>query len=310
MEKTRAPRNRTLTLSDADRERLPGQLLGVDALRQGLKPGVVQADFQQIASILPEASFDLLILDPPYNLPKNFNGLKYGKQGVTDYTAWLEHIILPLKPLLKAHATVYICGDWLTSHSIYEVASRHFQVRNRITWEREKGRGAARNWKNCTEDIWFCTCGPDYYFDLESVKLRRRVVAPYRDAAGQPKDWNHSANGKFRDTHPSNVWTDITIPFWSMPENTDHPTQKSEKLLAKLILASCPDGGWILDPFLGSGTTAVVGRKLGRNVLGIEQDPEYCLLAQKRLERAPRQPSIQGYAAQVFWERNSTPQKT
>ena len=111
-------------------------------------------------------------------------------------------------------------------------------VRNRITWEREKGRGAKVNWKSACEDIWFCTVSDNYTFNVDAVKLRRRVLAPYTDGIGRPKDWMRTDSGGFRDTHPSNLWTDISVPFWSMPENTDHPTQKSEKLLAKLILAS------------------------------------------------------------------------
>ena len=64
-------------------------------------------------------------------------------------------------------------------------------------------------------------------------------------------------DGNYRNTCPSNFWDDITVPFWSMPENTAHPTQKPEKLLAKLILASSREGDTVFDPFLGSGTTAV-----------------------------------------------------
>jgi len=97
----------------------------------------------------------------------------------------------------------------------------------------------------------------------------------------------------------------LTVPFWSMPENTDHPTQKPEKLLAKLLLASSGEGDFVFDPFLGSGTTAAVARKLGRHFLGIELDETYACLALKRVELANDDPSIQGYAGGVFWERNS-----
>jgi site-specific DNA-methyltransferase (adenine-specific) len=90
-----------------------------------------------------------------------------------------------------------------------------------------------------------------------------------------------------------------------MPENTDHPTQKPEKLLAKLILASSNPGDVVLDPFLGSGTTSVVAKKLGRQYVGIELDETYCLLAEKRLELADTAPTIQGYEDGVFWERNT-----
>ncbi|MGB7070348.1 MAG: DNA methyltransferase, partial [Pyrinomonadaceae bacterium] len=136
------------------------------------------------------------------------------------------------------------------------------------------------------------------------IKLKRKVLAPYTEY-GRPKDWDKSDAGNFRLTHPSNIWTDISVPFWSMPENTDHPTQKPEKLLAKIILASTNEGDLILDPFAGSGTTPVVATKLGRNFVAVESDEQYCLITQKRLELAEADRSIQGYAGGVFWERNA-----
>ena len=129
------------------------------------------------------------------------------------------------------------------------VAQKHFLVRNRITWEREKGRGSLSNWKNCSEDIWFCTVSDSYTYNVDAVKLKRKVIAPYTDAEGSPKDWDDTSEGNFRLTYPSNLWTDITVPFWSMPENTDHPTQKPEKLVAKIVLASSNPGDVVLDPF-------------------------------------------------------------
>ncbi len=161
------------------------------------------------------------------------------------------------------------------------------------------------NWKNCSEDIWFCTVGGEYTFNVEAVKLKRKVIAPYTNGDGQPKDWQRNDDGDFRLTHPSNLWTDISVPFWSMPENTYHPTQKPEKLIAKLILASSNPGDVVFDPFLGSGTTSVVAKKLGRNYIGIEREKFYCCLAEKRLEMATVDSSIQGYHDGVFWERNT-----
>ena len=135
--------------------------------------------------------------------------------------------------------------------------------------------------------------------------MKRRVLAPYRTTNGEPKDWEESENGNYRLTHPSNLWSDITIPFWSMPENTDHPTQKPEKLVAKLILASSRPTDVVFDPFLGSGTSAVVAKKLARRFCGIEIDRDYCCWALKRLRLAECDPDIQGYSQGVFWERNS-----
>ena len=305
--KSRAPRNRTITLTDSDRSRLRQFIQRqVPSERFSAAPmGVAIGDSATWVSVLPDNSVDLLFLDPPYNLTKSFNGRTFSRRDESEYTEWLDGVIRQVLPSLKRTATVYICGDWRTSHSIFEAAAKHLTIRNRITWEREKGRGAKANWKNSNEDIWFCTMSDDYHFDVEAVKLRRKVIAPYTNSDGTPKDWDRTEGGNFRDTHPSNLWTDISIPFWSMPENTDHPTQKSEKLLAKLLLASTRPGDFVLDPFLGSGTTAVVSKKLGRNCFGIELDEEYCLLALHRLELAKNDATIQGYADGVFWERNT-----
>jgi site-specific DNA-methyltransferase (adenine-specific) len=306
--KKRADRNRTLVLNDKERELFRARLLtGSQSFSlEAVSNRTIHGDYQQIVPLLPDRFVDLLILDPPYNLNKSFNGRKFSRRTICDYTDWLDAVVSSLIRLLKPTATVYVCGDWVSSPSIFEVCSRHFVVRNRITWEREKGRGALSNWKNCSEDIWFCTASEDYTFNVDAVKLRRKVIAPYRNDDGSPKDWMELDGGNFRDTHPSNLWTDISIPFWSMSENTEHPTQKSEKLAAKLILASSAAGDIVLDPFLGSGTTSVVSKKLGRRFLGIEIDEEYCLIAEKRLAIADQQSSIQGLSQGVFWERNTS----
>ena len=305
--KERAPRNRTLNCSDEELAVLAPTLLQLSkpVTASSLENAVVHQDVFDAMRYLPHGFVDLLILDPPYNLSKDFNGHLFKAKEKQEYMEWFASLLGQLKPALKSDATVYVCADWKTSALIAPVLEDHFCVRNRITWEREKGRGAKANWKNNTEDIWFCTVGEGFVFDVEAVKLKRKVIAPYRDAAGRPKDWNEGEEGNFRLTHPSNIWTDITVPFWSMSENTDHPTQKPEKLIAKLLLASSRKGAFVFDPFLGSGTTAVVCKKLNRRYLGIEQNLEYCCWAQKRLERAGSDPSIQGYADGVFWERNS-----
>ncbi len=264
-------------------------------------------EMRQACEFLPVRFADLLFLDPPYNLNKAFNGRLFKKGTQSQYAAMLDEWLGSLVRLLKPSASVYICSDWNACGAVQTVAEKYFKIRSRITWEREKGRGAKANWKNCSEDIWFCTVSDDYTFNLDAVKLKRRVLAPYTDAKGQPKDWSRLPEGGYRLTAPSNMWMDVTVPFWSMPENTDHPAQKPEKLLAKIILASTRRGNVVLDPFLGSGTTAVVAKKLGRKFIGIEQDRTYCCLAQKRLMLADSDKMIQGYCDGVFWERNTKP---
>ncbi|MEP6945804.1 MAG: DNA methyltransferase [Acidobacteriota bacterium] len=265
---------------------------------------IICGDAFTTLSRLPKQSFDLLFADPPYNLNKSFGREKFHELSVNAYEEWLDSWLVACVPLLKPSASIYICADWRSSSAIQRIGCKYFKVRNRITWEREKGRGAMSNWKNSAEDIWFFTVSDDFTFNIDDVKVRRKVLAPYTEN-GIAKDWTAENGGNFRDTYPSNLWTDISVPFWSMPENTDHPTQKPEKLLAKIILASTNPGALILDPFAGSGTTAVVAKKLDRHFTAIESDEKYCLLAQKRLEIAGHDRTIQGFSDGVFWERNA-----
>lgn len=308
---SRSPLNRSIKLTKTEIEKYSKLLLKLHSpvsISEITNKTICQ-DLFEVIDLLPSGFVDLLILDPPYNLYKSFNSLTFRSRSIVEYNEWIELFVSKLKRVLKKSGTIYFCGDWRTSISIGHVLEKYFILRNRITWEREKGRGAKTNWKNNSEDIWFCTVSNKYIFNHKDVKLNRKVIAPYKDSKGEPKDWSKNKNGSFRLTYPSNIWTDISVPFWSMPENTEHPTQKPEKLIAKLILASSNEGDVVLDPFLGSGTTSVVAKKLNRRYIGIEVDSRYACLAEKRLEKAEIDRRIQGYDHGFFWERNTLPFK-
>lgn len=312
--KERSPRNKTLTLTPEERNRYAERLVRSPA---GLSPEanpdrtiaaltgrIIYGDLFETLPLLPRAFADLVIIDPPYNLDKDFHGNNFRSRSNAEYEQYIASWLPAVLACAKSDASVYICCDWKSSPAIFGELEKLCVVRNRITWQREKGRGAAHNWKNASEDIWFATMGEDFYFDVTAVKQRKKVIAPYREN-GKPKDWEETEDGKFRLTHPSNFWDDITVPYWSMSENTDHPTQKPEKLYAKLILASSKPEALVFDPFAGSGTAAVTAQKLGRNFICIEQNEEYCLWAEKRLELARTDTVIQGLADGIFRERNS-----
>lgn len=310
--KVKAPRNQTLTIDENDIALYSDRLIRIDkqATVEEITNKTVNQDLFEALDLLPNDFVDLLFIDPPYNLNKTFNSNSFKEISDDNYEEWLDSWMKKLIRTLKKDASIYVCCDWKSTSAVYSVLKKYFIVRNRITWEREKGRGAKTNWKNCSEDIWYATVSKDYYFNADAVKMKRKVIAPYRDESGKPKDWEESLDGNYRLTFPSNLWTDISIPFWSMPENTDHPTQKPEKLVAKVVLASSKEDAFILDPFLGSGTTSVVAKKLGRKFCGIEVDKTYSLLAEKRLETANRNKSIQGYSNGVFWDRNTLNEQT
>lgn len=306
MQKQKASRNKTIDTPVSQGEKYIKKCIKIESpvtdVNEIIDKTIMGNTFEVMPN-LPKESVDLIIADPPYNLTKSFNGKTFAKKKKSDYEEYTRKWISAVYPLLKEDGSIYICCDWESSLIIGNVMSKFFNVQNRITWQREKGRGAKANWKNGLEDIWFATKSDKYTFNLDDVKIRKKVVAPYR-VDGKPKDWIETDEGKFRDTCPSNFWDDITIPFWSMPENTSHPTQKSEKLIAKIILASSNKGDIVFDPFLGSGTTSVTAKKLERHYIGIELDEQYCLFAEQRLEMADSSKEIQGYDG-VFWERNS-----
>ncbi len=310
-EKKRAERNRTLTVSEREKDLLRKNILTEKDLKNGIPftDTTINGDIFSILNLLPDNFADIIIIDPPYNLSKNFHGLNFTAKKDADYEEYLLSWFHLVVKKLKDNGTLYMCGDWKCTSSMQRVIENELTILNRITWQREKGRGAKTNWKNGMEDIWFAVKNANnYYFNVEAVMQKRKVIAPYKEN-GKPKDWEESSDGNFRITYPSNFWDDISIPFWSMPENTDHPTQKPEKLYAKLILASSKPNDIVFDPFLGSGTASVVAKKLGRHYCGIEINEEYCLWAEKRLMQAETNKDIQGYADGVFWERNTLNQQ-
>jgi len=312
---SRSPRNKTINTSLEDGTMYLARCVDGDKLLEVCDDqdkeqrltvpanATIHGDCLKLMKYMPNGLAGLVIADPPYNLDKDYNGKHFSKMNDADYEDYSREWISAVRPLLKDNGSIYVCCDWKCSMTIGRVLGEFFTIRNRITWQREKGRGASSNWKNSMEDIWFATVSDEYTFNLDDVKIRRKVIAPYREK-GEPKDWQETEEGNFRDTCPSNFWDDITVPFWSMSENTEHPTQKPEKLIAKLILASTNAGDMVFDPFLGSGTTSVTAKKLGRNYIGIEREARYCIWAEQRLEMAEKDKRIQGYEDHVFWERN------
>lgn len=304
MEKKKSPRNKTIDFGEEEGKIYLERAVAPEDIGEDIVNATVNGDLFEAVKYIKKGCADLIVADPPYNLDKNFHGNKFSATGEKEYADYTEKWLGAVLPLLKDDGSIYVCCDWRSSMVIGNVLAKKLKVLNRITWQREKGRGAERNWKNGMEDIWFAVKSGKYTFHLDAVKLKKKVVAPYREK-GAPKDWTEEEGGKYRMTCPSNFWDDISVPYWSMAENTAHPTQKSEKLIAKLILASSDEGDLVFDPFLGSGTTSVVAKKLGRKYLGVEQNPLYCAWAEKRLADAEQNKEIQGYKDGIFYERNT-----
>ena len=307
-------RNKTIILSEEQIEEYSKrciQRVNIDIPEEcDFRNKIFHNDTFKILPWIADEVFDLIIIDPPYNLSKKFNEMTFKKMGFNDYLEYLNSFLKDCVRILKPNGTLYLCGDWKSSAAmqIALAMQNNLHIQNRITWARDKGRGSNNNWKNNQEDIWMVTKhATQYNFNVNEIRQKKKVIAPYRDEKGNRRDWEKTTDGKkWRLTHASNIFTDITIPFWSMPENTEHPTQKPEKLIAKLVLASSDEGDFVFDPFLGSGTTAVVASKLGRKYCGIEVDKKWCAVTQYRLEKAHNDKTIQGYdpIEKCFLDRN------
>ena len=155
--KPRAPRNRTVTLTQEETRQMETELLQLTGPAEvgTVQNRVLWGDAFCLAQWLPHAFVDLLVLDPPYNLTKTFGESTWKACSSADYQNWLESWLPGLLRLVKPTGTVYLCGDWRSSAALHQAAEKYLVVRNRITWEREKGRGAQHNWKNTSEDIFF-----------------------------------------------------------------------------------------------------------------------------------------------------------
>lgn len=198
VQKERAPRNRTISLSHSEQAPYAERLVRLSqrvSIAQ-ITGKTANQDMQSALRLLPEAFVDLLFVDPPYNLNKTFNSNAFKALSSKDYLIWMESWFKPLLRTLKQSASVYICGDGRSSSAIQLFAEKHLKIQNRIPWEREKGRGAESNWKNCSEDIWFCTVSDGYFFNPDAVRLKRRIIAPYKES-GRPKDWEETDAGGF-----------------------------------------------------------------------------------------------------------------
>ena len=255
------------------------------------------------SNYIKDDSVDLFFCDPPYNI---LNSQEWDSQWKNneEFYAWTEEWIQLMYNQLKKNGSAYICISWQHSHMFHIILEKvGFIITNRITWKRDKGRGSKNNWKSMHEDIFLVTKSKKYTFNIDDVMVEKKVIAPYRDEEGNPKDWWVNDDGeKVRLTYPGNLWTDFSVPFWSSkevrsyaktkrtPQNTlqKHPTQKPKDLVKRCILASSNENDLVVDYFLGSGTTLVVCKDTNRKCIGFETNEEYQKIIEKRMEVTPK----------------------
>ncbi|QGZ40245.1 site-specific DNA-methyltransferase (adenine-specific) [Pseudoduganella flava] len=237
---------------------------------------------------IPDGSIDLILTDPPYNLGKDY-GNASDQKSVDEYLAWTEQWVDAALPKLKDNGSLYIFLTWRYSPEIFVMLKRRMTMMNEIIWDRRVPSmgGSVRSYSSVHDTIGFFVRRKDYYFDLDAVRI------PYDAETKKARSRSIFVGAKWLEVgyNPKDLWS-VSRLHREHAERVDHPTQKPLEIIERMVKASCPPGGVVLDLFMGSGTTAVAARRTGRHFVGFELNPDYCRITAERLAQL-EQPAAQ-----------------
>lgn len=232
---------------------------------------LICGDAVEVMSRLPSESVDLMVADPPYNLGKDY-GNNHDLKLWSDYEAFTDAWLAGAIRLLKPTGAIYVfMGVRFIAKLFTLMEERHGLIFNSwITWHYTQGMGRKIGFSPRHEDILFFTKTNKFIFNLDDVRVPQKYFRQRNNMAG---------------ANPGDVWQFSHVHYCST-ERVEHPTQKPEALLERIIRASSQPSTLVLDPFVGSGTTSRVAEYLGRNSIGIDINPDYIAMTRQRLANA------------------------
>ncbi|MBE0623429.1 MAG: site-specific DNA-methyltransferase [Burkholderiales bacterium] len=226
-----------------------------------------------------DASVDLAIADPPYGLGKDY-GNDSDRLGAREYLDWSRRWIDAVLPKLKPNGSLYVFLTWQHSPEVFSYLKTRLAMVNEIIWDRRVPSmgGSTRKFSSVHDNIGFFVKSRDYHFDVDAVRI------PYDAETKKARTRSIFVGKKWLEFgyNPKDVWS-VSRLHRQHAEREDHPTQKPLEIVERMVLASCPPGGTVLDPFMGSGTTAVAAVSRGRGFIGFELNPEYFAIVEKRV---------------------------
>lgn len=235
-------------------------------------------------SRIPDGSIDLIVADPPYGLGKDY-GNNSDKLKPKDYLQWMEEWIETALPKLKSSGSLYIFLTWRYSPEIFVLLKKRMIMVNEIIWDRRVPSmgGSTRSFTSVHDTIGLFAKDRTYFFDVDAVRI------PYDEDTKKARSRSIFAGAKWLELgcNPKDVWS-VSRLHRLHSERADHPTQKPLEIVERMIKASCPVDGIVLDPFMGSGTTAVAAKRVGRNFVGFELNSYYCEIIEQRLKSCAR----------------------
>ncbi|MFW9903964.1 MAG: DNA-methyltransferase [Candidatus Thorarchaeota archaeon] len=250
---------------------------------------IYNVDFLEFSKKIPEGIIDLIVTSPPYGIGKEYEG----QVPLEEYLDWSKTVLSECKRILKDTGSIfYQVGTYVGergAHFPWDImlfplfVNLEFIPRNRIIWIRQHGTHAKHKFSNRHESILWFTKSHNYKFNLDAI----RVPQKYPNKKGYRKGKYY---GKYtsdpRGKNPGDVWAFRNVKH-NHEEQTEHPCQFPEDMITRIILATTEPGDIVLDPFIGSGTTAVVAKKHNRKFLGCEIVKEYVSIANHRLSGEP-----------------------
>ncbi|HNY98021.1 MAG TPA: site-specific DNA-methyltransferase [Candidatus Pacearchaeota archaeon] len=220
---------------------------------------------------IADSSVDLIVADPPYCLGKDY-GNDSDKLSSSDYLEWMFRWFDLVYGKLKENGSLYIFLSWQYTPEIFSYFKKKMRMVNEIIWDRHVPSmgGSTRKYSSVYDSIGFFVKNDDYYFDLDSIRV------PYDEATKKARTRSIFVGKKWLEMgyNPKDLWSYSRIHKQD-PERRNHPTQKPLFIIERIIKASCPIGGLVLDPFMGSGTTAVASVRNNRNFVGFEINENY-----------------------------------
>lgn len=219
---------------------------------------------------LDSCSVDLIIADPPYNVGKDY-GNTSDKLGFNDYIAFTKEWLVECHRVLKDSGTIYVFVGFRFISYIYQILEKELNMNfiNWISWHYTQGIGKTKGFSPRHDDILMFSKTSTYKFNLDDIRI--------------PQKYYRKVNN-MRGANPGDVW-EVSHIHYCQKGRQQHPTQKPEALIERMVLASSNEGDMVVDPFCGSGTTMRVCQQLKRNGIGIEINEEYVKLAKERLNR-------------------------
>lgn len=256
---------------------------------------VIQGDCIQVMRQIPDNSVDVTFADPPFNLKKKYNSY-YDKRQVEKYLSWCREWLYEMVRITKPTGSIFVHNipKWLIYFGSYlnEVAVfRHW-----IAWDAMGSPLGRTLLPNHYGILYYVKSEKFKFYDIRMLHKRCRNCGYILQDYGGKKSQMHQFGPLVSD-----VWTDIHR-IRHKKRRDEHPCQLPVHLLERLLLLSSDEGDIVLDPFVGTGTTAIAAKKLGRRFIGIDIDPKYVEIANKKLKEA-RPTLINGCYVSIFLDR-------